>query len=121
MSVTTVTVENVSRNCVLGDRIVIAETNLSRMVGLLGKSGLEVGEGLIIYPSQSIHTVAMRFAIDVIFADRNWRVTHLHPRMVPYRMTGLHWRARCAIELPAGMIAETSTSIGDQLSVTEVQ
>ncbi|MFZ0704000.1 MAG: DUF192 domain-containing protein [Candidatus Korobacteraceae bacterium] len=120
MSATSVRAANITKNRVLGDRIVVAETNLSRMIGLLGKSGLEAGEGLLIYPSQSIHTVAMRFTIDVIFADRDWRVTHLHPRMVPYRMTALHWRARCAIELPAGMIAETSTSVGDQLSVTEV-
>jgi|WetSurMetagenome_2_1015567.scaffolds.fasta_scaffold660257_1 uncharacterized protein len=118
---TAVRVANVTKNSVLGDRVVVAETNLARMIGLLGKAGLEPGEGLIIYPSQSIHTVAMRFAIDVIFADRNWRVTHLHPRMVPYRLTGLHWRARCAIELPAGTIAESSTCVGDELSVTEVE
>jgi len=121
MSDTAVTVSNVTTNRVLGDRIVVAETSLSRMIGLLGKSGLQVGEGLLIYPSQSIHTVAMRFPIDVIFADGGWRVTHLHPGLVPYRMTALHWRARCAIELPAGMIAETSTRVGDQLAVTEVE
>lgn len=104
----------------LGDRVAVAETSLSRMIGLLATSGLEAGEGLLIYPSQSIHTVAMRFPIDVIFADRDWRVVHVHPRLVPYRMTRLHWRARCAIELPAGVIAESSTRVGDQLSITEV-
>ena len=120
MSAATVTVTNITRNEVLGDRIVVAETSISRMVGLLGKSGLPPGEGLLIYPSQSIHTVAMRFPIDVIFADRDWRVVHVRPRMVPYRITGLHWKARCVIELPAGVIAGTSTCVGDQLSVTEV-
>ena len=103
----------------LGDQIAVAETSLSRMVGLLGKRGLEPGSGLLIYPSQSIHTVAMRFPIDVIFVDRNWRVLYLRPQMVPYRLTGIHWRARCVIELPSGIIAETSTCIGDQLEVTE--
>ncbi len=116
----TVTVANVTRNSVLGDRVMVAETSLSRMIGLLRTDSLAHGEGLIIYPSQSIHTVAMRFPIDVIFADRDWRVLHLHPRLVPYRMTALHWRARCAIELPAGTIAESATHVGDQLSVTEV-
>ncbi len=104
----------------LGDRITVAETSLSRMIGLLGVRGLEPGGGLLIYPSQSIHTVAMRFPIDVIFADRDWRVVHVRPAMVPYRITGLHWKARCVIELPVGIIAETSTRIGDELSVTEV-
>jgi hypothetical protein len=104
---------------VLGDRITVAETNLSRMIGLLGKRGLTPGAGLLIYPSQSIHTVAMRFPIDVVFVDRNWRVIHLRPQMVPYRLTSLHWRARCVVELPSGVIAESCTRIGDQLSVAE--
>jgi uncharacterized membrane protein (UPF0127 family) len=85
----------------------------------LGKRGLEPGTGLFIIPSQAIHTVAMRFAIDVVFVDRNWRVIHVRPAMVPFRMTGLHWKARGVLELPAGVIAQTSTVVGDQLSFTE--
>jgi len=104
---------------VLGQRIRVAETSLSRLVGLLGKRGLDSGTGLLIIPSQAIHTVAMRFAIDVVFVDRNWRVIHLRPAMVPFRMTGLHWKARCVLELPSGVIAQTSTVVGDQLSITD--
>ncbi len=89
----------------------------SRIVGLLGKRGLDPGTGLLIMPSQAIHTVAMRFPIDVLFVDRKWRVVHLRPAMVPNRMTGIHWRARCVIELPSGQIAQTSTEVGDQLLV----
>ncbi len=115
----TVAVINTSRNTVLGERIGIAETSLSRMVGLLGKSGLEPGTGLLIAPSQAVHTVAMRFAIDVVFIDRNWRVVHVRPAMVPYRVTGIHWRARFVLELPTGVIAQTLTAVGDQLSMEE--
>jgi uncharacterized membrane protein (UPF0127 family) len=117
MSGETVTVRNPTRNAVLGDRIKIAETSLSRMVGLLGQRGLEPGTGLIIFPSQAIHTVAMRFAIDVIFLDRDWRVVRLRPAMVPYRLTGICWKARCVLELPVGVIARSSTQVGDQLFV----
>ncbi len=115
----TVAVFNTTRNTVLGEQITIAGTSLRRLVGLLGKSGLEPGTGLLIIPSQAIHTVAMRFAIDVVFVDRDWRVIHLRHTMAPFRMTGLHWKARCVLELPAGVIAQTSTMVGDQLSVTE--
>jgi uncharacterized protein len=104
---------------VLGNRIRIAGTSLRRLIGLLDKRSLEPGTGLLIIPSQAIHTVAMRFAIDVVFVDRHWRVIHLRPTMVPFRMTGLHWKARCVLELPSGMIAQTSTVIGDQLSIIE--
>jgi|SRR5579884_1161206 len=119
MPAAVVAVANATRNTILGGQIAVAETTLSRMIGLLGKPGLEPGTGLLIYPSQSIHTVAMRFPIDVVFVDRKWRVIHLRPQMVPYRLTGIHWRARCVIELPPGIIAESSTRIGDQLVVTE--
>lgn len=115
----TVAVRNATKDTVLGERVSVAETSWSRLVGLLGKPGLEPGTGLLIMPSQAIHTVAMRFAIDVVFVDRNWRVIHLRPAMIPFRMTSLHWKARCVLELPAGVIAQTSTVIGDQLSIAE--
>jgi len=117
MTSDTVAVLNTTKNTVLGERIGVAETSISRMVGLLGKQHLEPGTGLLIFPSQAIHTVAMRFPIDVLFVDRKWKVVHARPSMVPYRMTGIHWKARCVIELPEGTIAKTSTEVGDQLSI----
>ena len=115
----TVAVVNTTRDTVLGEQIGIAETSLSRIVGLLGKSGLDPGAGLLIIPSQAVHTVAMRFAIDVVFVDRDWRVIHLRPFMAPYRLTGVHWKALFVLELPAGVIAQTSTAVGDQLAIDE--
>ena len=49
------------------------------MKGLLGKTTLESGTGLLIVPSQAVHTIAMRFPIDVRFVDRNCRVIHAQP------------------------------------------
>jgi len=117
MATETVKIFNTTRDSVLGDRISVAETSLSRMVGLLGKSGLEPGTGLLIIPSQAIHTIAMKFPIDVLFVDRKWRVVHAHPAMPPFRLSAIYFRARCVIELPVGVITETSTKVGDQLSV----
>ncbi len=115
----TVKVVNATKDTVLGDRIGVAGTSMTRLVGLLGRRSLDAGEGLLIMPSQAIHTVAMRFAIDVVFLDRDWQVIHLSPAVRPFRITGLHWKSRSVLEVPAGMIAQTSTSIGDQLSVEE--
>jgi uncharacterized membrane protein (UPF0127 family) len=114
-----VAVLNTTRDTVLGERVSVAATSVSRLVGLLGKSHLEPGAGLLITPSQAIHTVAMRFAIDVLFIDRDWRVIHLRQSMAPFRMTGIHWKARRVLELPEGVIAQTSTSVGDKLSIKE--
>jgi uncharacterized membrane protein (UPF0127 family) len=115
----TVRVLNLTRNTVLGDMVGVAETSLSRMVGLLRHSKLEKGGGLLIIPSQGVHTIGMRFPIDVLFVDRNWRVLYLRPAMEPYRVSSIRWRARSVIELPAGVIAETMTSVGDELQVED--
>ena len=114
-----VTILNRTRNTVLGERVGVAATAVRRMVGLLGKDRLEPGAGLLIMPSQAIHTVAMHFAIDVIFLDREWRVVYLRPAMLPFRMTAVHWKASCVLELPSGVIGETSTAVGDQLAIQE--
>ena len=114
-----VTIVNATRHTVLGDKVAVAQTSLSRMVGLLGKDGLEPGAGLLICPSQGVHTIAMSFPIDVVFLDRSWRVIHVCPSMPPYRVTGVRWKARTVLELPAGVIAESSTAVGDELEVLD--
>ena len=115
-----VAILNRTRETVLGEHISVAATAVRRMVGLLGKPRLDPGAGLLIVPSQAIHTVAMHFAIDVIFLDRDWRVVSLRRAMPPFRISGLHWNARCVLELPAGVIAETSTAVGDQLEIRQM-
>jgi uncharacterized membrane protein (UPF0127 family) len=115
-----VAIVNRTREAVLGERVSIASTSLRRMVGLLGKPRLDPGAGLPIVPSQAIHTVAMHFAIDVIFLDRDWRVVALRRAMLPFRMTGLHWNAWCVLELPSGVIGKTSTAVGDQLEIRQL-
>ena len=119
MAMRSVRVLNTTKGTVLGERIEVAESSVSRMVGLLGKSSLAPATGLLIMPSQAVHSIGMRFPIDVLFMDRNWRVVHVQPSMVPYRLSGLHWRARCVLELPVGAIAQSRTSIGDELRIDD--
>ena len=109
---------NDTRDRVLADRCEIARTFLTRGRGLLGRNTLEQGQGLIIYPSSSIHTFFMRFAIDVLFVDRQDRVVGLREAMPPGLPYAGDRGARYVIELPAGVIATTATRTGDQLNLT---
>src|SRR5713226_6840196 len=68
------TVVNKARGCVLGQAIERADDSKTRRKGLLKRTGLQKGEGLWIVPCEAIHTFFMRFAIDVVFLDRNKRV-----------------------------------------------
>jgi len=110
---------NATRNTVLGSRIRVADGSLSRAIGLLGERSLAPESGLLIVPSQGVHTLGMQFAIDVIFVDRDWRVVYLRESMRPFRATRLCWRARGVLELPPGTIAQTSTAMGDELDMRD--
>jgi uncharacterized membrane protein (UPF0127 family) len=108
---------NATRNTCLGEQIGVADTSRTRMVGLLGKRSLEPGCGLLIVPSQAIHTIGMAFPIDVLFVDKKYRVLGIRHAIPPYRMTRAFWRALGVLELPAGTIRSSGTEVGDQLKV----
>ncbi len=109
------TVKNNTRGSTLGHRIRVADTSLTRLFGLLSKSGLNAGEGLWIQPSSGVHTFFMRFAIDVVGLDRNKQVIRLWPNLVPYRVTSVSTKLRSVIELPTGQISASVTKLGDTL------
>ncbi len=89
------------------------------MVGLLGKRGLDAGEGLWIKPSSGVHTFGMKFSIDVIGLDRDLKVIKLWSRLVPFRVTSVSLKLRSVIELPPGRIDECQVSVGDQLRIAD--
>jgi uncharacterized protein len=111
-----VRVVNETRGTVLGDRVRVADTGLTRIVGLLGERNLPAGDGLLIVPSQGIHTWGMRFPIDVVVLDGGWNVLALRRRMRAFRMTRIFWRAAAVLELPPGMLDSTATAVGDTLA-----
>ena len=72
---------NATRGTVLGESIRVADTGLSRIVGLLGERALLPDEGLLIVPSQGVHTLGMLFPIDVVVLDDDWHVLAMRHRM----------------------------------------
>lgn len=106
---------NATRNKVLSDRTRVADTMVSRFVGLLTTKGLEEGEGLWIEPCNSIHTWFMKFTIDAVFLDKQGNVVKVASRMKPWKLTAIARKARGVLELPEGMIEKTGTQVGDQV------
>jgi len=96
-----------------------AESFWARLVGLMGRRGLEEGEGLLIAPCSSVQTFFMRFPIDVIFLDREGRVVKVAPALVPFRVAFGGRGARDALEVAAGTAARSDTAVGDRLAVED--
>lgn len=108
---------NKSRATVVAGHAEIADTVGSRLIGLLTRKDLPCDHALIITQCRSIHMLFMRFAIDVIFADKEYRVVGLVRNIRPFRLSPYFWRAHYAIELPPGTIDASQTGIGDSLGV----
>jgi uncharacterized membrane protein (UPF0127 family) len=98
----------------------VAETGLTRIVGLLGERELQPGDGLLIVPSQGVHTLGMQFPIDIAVLDNEWRVIAIRRDMCPFRMTRVFWKAAAVLELPSGMLESTSTLVGDAIEFARV-
>jgi uncharacterized membrane protein (UPF0127 family) len=101
----------------LAANLVLANTALQRLRGLLGRKALAPGEGLWLRPCSSIHTFWMRFAIDVIFLDRKRRIVKLVENLRPFRLTLPSSQAYSVIELPAHSISAHQLRVGDELGI----
>ena len=106
---------NKSKNTIIARNVSLADTFWTRMKGLLGSEEIVAGEALVITKCQSIHMFFMRFAIDAIFVDDQDRVVGLVEGIRPFRLSPIFFRSRYVIELKAGTIAATKTSLGDHL------
>lgn len=92
----------------------VARRPLSRMRGLLGKKGLDAGEGILLQPAGSVHTFFMRFAIDVVFLDADRRVVRVASDVRPWR-TAAAKKARAVLELASGEAARVGLTPGSLL------
>ena len=110
-------VTNKTRGTAVGESIELANTSMKRMVGLLGRRGLDAGGGLWIKPSSGVHTFGMAFSIDVVGLDRNLKVIKLWHCLVPYRLTSVSMKLQSVLELPCGTIKQTQTQLGDQIEI----
>lgn len=96
-----------------------ADTFWKRLKGLMFEPDLPVGSAIHIVPCRSIHTFFMRFPIDVLYLDRNWKVVAAEESVLPRRVGKLVREADSVLELPAGSIRATSTEVGQTLCLIQ--
>jgi uncharacterized membrane protein (UPF0127 family) len=113
-----VRVANRTRGVVLGTRVAVADRWWLRLRGLMGRSELGQGEGLLLRPCKAIHMAGMAFPLDVGFLDAEGRLIAMYRDLPPRGRTRWHLRARQALELPAGTFAATGSDLGDVVETT---
>ena len=107
---------NSTKNTTVCEQVELADSAWSRLVGLLGRDSLPDGHGLVITQCRSIHMFFMRFAIDVVFVDKDNKAIGIVKRIRPFGHSPYYFRASAAIELPAGGIDKSRTEKGDVLA-----
>ena len=111
-------IQNLTRNTSVVSNGHVASNFFTRFKGLMGAPSLDKGEGLLIFPCNSIHTHFMRFPIDVLYVSKDGEVAAVDRAMAPWRFGRIHRRAYFVIELPAGTAAATGTEVGDRVEVS---
>jgi uncharacterized membrane protein (UPF0127 family) len=94
----------------------VADTRAARRRGLLGRDGIE--GALLIRPARSVHSIGMRFPLDVAWCDRDLVVVRVAP-LRPNRMTRPVARAAAVLEAEAGSFARWGLVVGDQLELQD--
>jgi len=108
---------NVTRGVHLTQCGRFAHNPWTKLIGLLRDRTLEFGDGMWLKPCNSIHSIGMRFAFDAIFLDKKLRVVHLVYEMKPWRISQIVFSAHSVLEVPAGMIRQSATDLGDQFEM----
>ena len=91
-----------------------AETMFERMRGLLARPPLSADQGFWLEPCNSIHSFAMRYALDVVFLDADGHIVKLVENLNPWRVAAAI-PARVTLELQSGAIARLGLRRGDKL------
>ena len=109
---------NLTKKTWLATKVRKADNFVTRLVGLLKRTHLGPEEVLWLMPSKGIHTIGMKFPIDVLFLNKGHKVLALVPGMAPYRVSAVHLWGYSVLELPNGMIRKSRTEVGDQLEIS---
>ena len=105
---------NERTNQAVATQVEIAATRRSRNRGLLGRDHLDEAAAMLLAPCTSVHTVGMRFPIDVVFVDRQGYAVKVVRNLRPWRIA-LSIGGSAVIEMAAGSLRWGQVVPGDRL------
>ena len=128
-----ISIQKLKNKAVIADKCHVAECFVFRLRGLIGRTSLEPGEGMLFPKCNSVHTWLMSIAIDVVFLRKELRkepredcksgavftVLSVHHGVKPWRIFPLYKKgASETLELPAGIAGKYAIEAGDELCIS---
>lgn len=106
-------------NYILGQNIKVADTFLSRLIGLMFIKEMKNMDGLFFDNCRAVHNSFVRFPIDVIFMNKENKVVKILRSFRPWRWSWIYFSASRVLELPANTVPSDLRQ-GDELEVLGV-
>ncbi len=96
-------------------KVIIADNFLTRLEGLMFREKLPPDTGLLLAPCNSVHMCFMRFAIDVVYLDKEYRILKIVRNLKPW--TGLSFcrQAYSTLELNVGDAEKYYLIVGEKI------
>lgn len=109
--------KNKENNFVLKD-IKCASSFFDRGVGLMFSKNMGKKNALVIDPCKSIHTMFMRFSIDVLFVSKCGKIEKIIKGMRPWRFSSLVWKSSYVIEMESSKFI-SNFKVGDEVEIND--
>ena len=103
---------NKTRNATLSEKIVIPSSLMEQTVGLLK---YKTPTAMLLRTRFGIHTLDMKYEIDVLVLDKQNRVADMKENLKPNRIFVWNPKYHTILELSPGTIKKTKTKKGDQI------
>jgi hypothetical protein len=110
---------NVSTGAILATDVAVADTRETRRTGLLKRTGLNAGEALWIVPCRGVHTIGMKFTIDIVALDEKGTVIDRVSGLPPWRIRLPRRGTAGVLELTAGALESSGTQVGHRIEFEE--
>ena len=98
--------------------VMLADTLLTRLAGLMFRQKLPPATGLMLVPCNSVHMCFMRFAIDVVYIDKEYNIIKVVKNLKPWIGLSMCSKAWAALEMNAGEAERCGCEEGKKVIVT---
>lgn len=101
-------------------RVSFANNFMKRLTGLLFKKEIDEEEGLLISPCSQVHTIGMKFSIDLVFLSKCGEVIGIEPSVSPGKISPLFRKCHQVLELKSEMIEKKGIIKGSQITFKKI-
>ena len=100
----------------IAQNIRMADTFIKRLKGLLFEESLEEEQGLLITPCNQVHTLGMKFPIDVVYLTKEGEVIHTQSAVAPNAVGPCIRSCSRVLELKEGTVRKKRIAMGQRIA-----